>query len=891
MARLWNDRLSWSGEIPTDYPHLNPVALCRFDQGSGNGLYADDVNGSREWQHIQEGTGVAWGRANGPRGARMQLNGQDPNTQRGRVQLNHFSGLWPSTGRVLVGAWVWQRYIMAHNPIIDTRSASTPFVYLATYASGNPRMQVYGANGSVLLDQQETALPWRQTTDAYFLGMIVDSDGTAQMISAHSDGRSWAGPVRAFSGTPAFGGSADLEVFSLRSGSFYESGFVDEVLVAHPASDFDVADFAAALGRGAWANGQERPGNETAYSVSNTGITRTASGTGSFRTGAELVEWDREPVITGAPAGATWEISSNGGTSWSSPSSLPATFSGLMRWNVTLTSGQRFDGIDLTVPTTPDPTLDPISAVSMLQGELEAIPLTWTAEGAASWRVASSGTVSASVVDGVLMISAGFQTGAATVTVTLTDGDGRTVSQTAAVTVTARQWDEGAPPRYPHAPVVLWDDQQPQEVLIDPMAAVVVKEVNGAHDFTLTLPATHSKAYLLRNERRVQVADETFRIRRITQGREAGVPVLTCYCEAAFYDLATAGQIDAREWTQVAAGDVMQVALAGTGWTIGVANVSTLRTYSTEDTNPLALLREVQSNHGGDLIFDNNARTVSLVTSSGRDDGVAFFWGRGLTDSKRVTDTTSLITRIYARNADGLTIAGVNGGVPYIEDFSHTSELRTATYDFKSGTSPYTMLSMAQATLANRSKPDVSYEVTVEDVSALTNEDLDRFDAGDRVTVVDPELEIQGTQRVLKLEYDVMRPQQSKVTLSGRLRELGSSESTDAGVLETGAQQSAFDLVPYNLLLNGRFDNHLAHWAHAGVEVVDGQGTGDHAVQFAGPGQRWIEQTVHPDNRDAYALSLRLDADGPAGWVPDVLVQAEITYEDGSTETVNIDLT
>ena len=75
--------------------------------------------------------------------------------------------------------------------------------------------------------------------------------------------------------------------------------------------------------------------------------------------------------------------------------------------------------------------------------------------------------------------------------------------------------------------------------------------------------------------------------------------------------------------------------------------------------------------------------------------------------------------------------------------------------------------------------------------------------------------------------------------------------------------------MPFNLLLNGRFDNGVNHWARQGVSVVEnGQGTSDYSALFAGAGERWIEQTVSPDNRDAYTLSFDITSSGPQGWVP-----------------------
>lgn len=880
---MWDNRFSWSGEIPTTFPGLNPVALQRITPASGK-FYADTVTPSRLWERKSDG--ALDGNVAGVFGLQVGMNFVNPATEKGRFELPNFAGLWPSSGKLLVGLWVRNMRTMGFSPLLSTRGGSSPLVYMSTGSTGRIRHGVYNAAGALVLDQYEDH-PWVSTTGLQFVGMLVDMTGlTSQMFSVNQETKAtWLGPVRTLSGTPNLASTANLDVFSLQTANYWTTGAFDEVLVAHPGAGFDLAEFVDSMGLGAWSDGQS-VGNATGFAVSESGITAESSGT--LATGAERVSWTIQPLTPGAPADAVpyW---STDGAAWTT-GELPDSFTGLLRWEIPMTTGETFAGFEVIEPTSPAPTLGAIGNIAFEQGDLSSVPLTFTVDGAPAWTVAAPDIVAVSVTDGIMSVVAGFAVGVASVTVTLTDSLGRTAARTFTVTVAARAFDAGDPPQYPNSPIILWGDSQPEAVLIDPVGAVVTKEVNGEHKLDLMIPAGHKHAGLIVPENVIEVAGERYRTRRIVTARQGRKVMLEVYAEARFYDLATAGQVGAQEWTQTTAGAVMQVALAGTGWTVAVANVATRRTYSVEDTNPLALLRTVQEQHGGELVFDNINRRVSLVVTSGRDNGVGFFYGKGLTDAKRVVDTTSLITRIYARNADGLTIAGINGGKSYVEDFTYTSEVRSATYDFKSGTSPYTMLSMAQATLANRSTPDYSYEVTVSDMSARSADDLDRFDAGDRVTVVDPDVGISETQRIIKLEYDVVRPWASGITLSAKLRELGGGDSTDAGVLNTGVGVDSFDLVPFNLLKNARFDNGLAHWASFGVSVVDGTGTGDRAARFSGAGERWIEQTVQPDNRDAYALSFDLETTGPGGWVPDLEVTALVTYEDGTTETIVLDL-
>lgn len=890
-VRLWDNRFSWSGEIPATFPGLNPVALNRV-LNFATGKYQDAIDGARVWSYISDGTGQQWGAFAGPMGDEMAMNGVNPATEKGRVTLEHFPGLWPTSGRLLIGLWAKQLYTMAFNPLLDTRAVS-PFVYLSTaQGSGRPRQQLYSTAGTTLIDTYE-ADPYALTTDHRFIGMLVDLDAKTSQIFTVSrpDHGYWLGPVRSFTGTPNTASTAGVDVFSLRASGYWESGRFDEVLVAHPSASFSLANFADEMARGTWATGQ----SETLASKLDVTDGRVAAGAAAvMETGAENISWDYKPSAS-APAGAVALLSTDNGTTWTTatPDTLPATFSGLMRWRLNLSAGNLFSGVDMVLPTTPAPTLGAIAPVDMVQGETVSIPLTYTVDGTPDWAIDGAGLITGTVTaDGLLKLDGGFETGAGTVTVTLSDSYGRRAERSFTVTVEARSWGPPAPPVYPNAPLIAYDENgDPAEVITNPLDAVITKEVNGEESLSFTIPANHPHAGLIRAENIVEAAGDKWWVRTVKTKRSGRNVTLECYAEARFYELRTAGQVDAREWKQVVAGTVMTAALKGTGWKVGTANVTTRRTYKTEATNPLAVLRTVQEVHGGDLIFNNKDRTVSLVPQSGRDNGVGFFYHRGLTESQRVEDSTGLATRIRPRNADGLGIESINGGKPYVEDYSFTNQVKEAVYDYKAGTSPQTMLALAVAILAARSKPKYSYEVTVSDLSVVTGEELDRFEVGDRVTVSDPEVGIEAvSQRIVKLEYNLVSPSKSEITLSAKLRETGgSSDAENSGILDTGAEVPVFDLVPFNLLKNGRFDNGLGHWARNGVEIVATEsGTGDYAARFSGAGARWLEQTVQPDNRAAYGFSMDVQQQGPGGWVPDLKVEAVIDYEDGTSETIEL---
>ncbi len=878
----WNDRLAWSGETPLDYPGLNPVAAMRFDTpGPAAGTWRDAVDPARVWK-VDPWLGTEHRTVPGPRGVDLELNRLDPENEQGALVLDHFEGLWPSSGKLLIGLWVSQNYTMAHNPLMSTRSGpGYPLAYLATTQAAAFRHQVYDFEGDVCVDSFE-AHGWGHPTGWVWIGQLIDFDAnTSQLVAVDQAGRrSYLSPARSLTYPPNPSCEADLLVFALPHAEMYTGGMLDEVFVAHPTAEFDLAEYAERLRLGTWARGQY-PTEASALTVTDVAVSATSAIT--LETGAQAVSWSQRPEPTNPAAIPHW--STDNGATWNT-GTLPASLTGLLRWEIPLNPGALFTGLTLLPPA---PTLAAIADTEVEQRDEVNIPLTVTADGPVTWSVAAPG-LTASITGTTLKIEAGWASGAIPVTVTATDQWNRSAVRTFTLTVTPAEWEPPETPQYPHAPIII-DGETPEGdvAIIDPLESKTVSEINGEQSFTFAIPIAHQHAEAVRPEAGVELASELYRIRRITTDRKRGTPVLSVYCEALFYDLAYAGQLPEREFLQTPAGAALEWALEGTGWSIAAVTVTTRRTYTVEaDSNPLAVLRLVAQQHGGDLLFDNTAKTVSLVTQSGQDRGVSFFYGLDLTDSKRVVDTTSLVTRIHGVNADGVTIAAVNDGKSYVENFDYTTEVRSATYDFAAGTSPWTMLEMCKATLANRAKPSYSYEFTVADLSAKSGQEIDRFDVGDRVTVVDEPLGITESQRIIRVEHDVVRPWRSKITLSGKLRSAGNSAADTAG-LTMGTNFAAFDLVPYNLLKNGRFDNGLAHWAASGVSIVAGRGTGDHAIRFAGPGVRWVEQTVSPDNRDVYALSLDVAAVG-GGSVPPLKAFATVEYEDGTTETIPVEL-
>lgn len=450
-------------------------------------------------------------------------------------------------------------------------------------------------------------------------------------------------------------------------------------------------------------------------------------------------------------------------------------------------------------------------------------------------------------------------------------------------------------------PVILDGSGNAEAVLDNAYDIIVTSEINGIDTLEFKLPFKDGKRGYVANEKQVRIVSDTYRIRTVTDDKdENGKAVTSVYAEAAFYDLSFSVKKEETSFTADTADVAMRYALQGTEWEVGTVSVSTKRTWTSTEDNALSILRHVQNIHGGDLIFDNANKVVSLLTFSGTDSGALFCYKKNMKSIQRVIDTTSLITRLYAVGADGMTFANINDGKPYVEDFTYTNEIRIKTLDCSNFTNPYQMLEFANMRLADYSTPRISYVLNAMDLTVLTGYEHEAWNLGDTVMVVDEDLDLSIKTRIVRREYNLQEPWNTVLELSTTLRELGDSTAqwdAAADILE-GANyidnQQLQNFVPFNHLKNSRADSNFSYWTNSGFEV-DGDngvtGTASFKCDGAYNATKYMEQTITPSNRDSYTFSAQIATEnltlGSAGQVG---VEIVIEYEDGSTETRTIDL-
>lgn len=454
--------------------------------------------------------------------------------------------------------------------------------------------------------------------------------------------------------------------------------------------------------------------------------------------------------------------------------------------------------------------------------------------------------------------------------------------------------------RLPHAkPVVLDESGRRVAVLENAYDIVLTQEINGEDTLAFKLPPNDPKRFEIVHERRVQLVDQFYVIRRVRSGRdEDGSRFIEVHCEAEWYDLMFADPLPVSQWQDALASTVLGDILKGTGWQVGTVEITARRNLQLDEKlmNRLQALRQVAEVWGGELQFDTAKRTVSLLRQVGRKTPVAaFVYRKNLRNIQREVDTLNLITRLYPYGAKGLTIAAANNGLPYLEDFQYTTRIRAAAIKDERFTNPWHLKEKAQEILAQVSKPRVSYTMRAADLSALAELQHEDLGLGDVVRVYDQELDIDIETRILRWQYSVDRPWDTELELSSTqpgLEDLISQIDDTATGLEQADyvdRQELQEMMVFNYLVNSRADNGFAGWVNNGWEIDNENGYSGPA-SFKCVGQygvsKVLSQRVWPAHRDAYTLSFRVATEnlqpGPAARVG---VEVIIRYKDGSSET------
>ena len=837
LRSILNTQTDFTGEFPAGYAK---DGLWRFNDAAPDAdTMLSDSSGRNRRMFINKWSGTTASLRGGCMGNQFRFNINNPSTEKTCLKCTNDGSIFAGMGeRIICGGWINPTTYSVGNtytPIFNTRyGPGQPILYISLIR-GKPRIMLYNAGGSLILDQSYTPSFSMTNGGWYFIAAVIEPGNKKawMMLGDRGSGDLWVSNATSFTGTLNPSCTADI-IMGMHADSYWFAGGFDDWFLDCD-SELTVEGLADYFHASVFANGGDPAGSVDAISAD--GVTLRASG-GVYPESGVLYTRAAECGVSGTG-------------------------------KVSVTSE--------CIPGVTDISLVETSTSDNLTDWSD-----WAAVGA-DGRLPSPSRAYIR-----------FR-----VTLTTTD-----TSRTPKL-IDIRLYDIPKPPyeKIGYArPVVLDRNGAWEAVLENAYGIIVSGEVNGGDTLSFCIPFEDAKRQYIENEKKIQIVDDVYIIRTVTDSKDSsGSAVTEVYAEAEFYDLAYSVRKEEKAFDAETADVAMAYALEGTEWSVGTVNVSTKRTWTSTEKNALSILRAVADIHGGDLVFDCPNRLVHLLTMSGKDSGALFMYGKNMKEIERTVDTTGLVTRLYAYGADGMTFANINSGKPYVEDFTYSSEVRVSSLDCSAFTNPYQMLEFTRMRLADYCKPSISYVLKAMDLSVLTGYEHEAWELGDYVRVEDRDLGVSVTTRIVRREYNLQEPWNTVLELSTVLKNLGSSTSkwdNAADSLEGVSVVSSEDiaeLVPFNHLRNSRADDGLAYWVSSGFEAdgtTGASGTASFKADGAAGMTKSLSQTVYPANRDSYTISAQIASENlqKLGSNSQVGIEIVLEYEDGSTETRFIDL-
>lgn len=202
--------------------------------------------------------------------------------------------------------------------------------------------------------------------------------------------------------------------------------------------------------------------------------------------------------------------------------------------------------------------------------------------------------------------------------------------------------------------------------------------------------------------------------------------------------------------------NAVNLALVGTGWTIGSCDVTKKRTVRKANCSSYDILQEIRKIYLCDFKFDAINKKIYIYNSMGSDKGVYFSDSLNLRKLDIQSNSYDFVTRIIPIGKDGLKITAINNGKEYVENYQYSTKVITEYWEDNRYTVVESLKEDAIAKLNELSKPFKSYSADIIDLASLNDKykNILDYDLGDTITLISKDKKVKEKQRIVKLiEY------------------------------------------------------------------------------------------------------------------------------------------
>ncbi len=206
------------------------------------------------------------------------------------------------------------------------------------------------------------------------------------------------------------------------------------------------------------------------------------------------------------------------------------------------------------------------------------------------------------------------------------------------------------------------------------------------------------------------------------------------------------------------------------GWMIiDHAHITSRRTIELEAATPLEIIQECEDTYGIIVRYDVKAKQLHIWDPDSFSP-IGAFASRDL-NLKEVNykgKSSDFATRLYGYGKDDLSVASINGGKPYVENFSYSDKVISAYWKDERYTVQENLLADMKRKLKEMSVPSVSYSCNVLDL-AKTNPELyghQNFELMQVIKLVDDVKGQSLNHQVVQYRRYPFYPEKNEITLS-----------------------------------------------------------------------------------------------------------------------------
>lgn len=192
----------------------------------------------------------------------------------------------------------------------------------------------------------------------------------------------------------------------------------------------------------------------------------------------------------------------------------------------------------------------------------------------------------------------------------------------------------------------------------------------------------------------------------------------------------------------------LNLACAGTGWTVQVNNVSKKRTVKKTNCSSWDLIQEVKKIYRVEIEFDTLNKIIYVKEKQGQDKGVYFSDEINLKALDIESNSYDFYTKIIAIGKENIKVE--------VENFQYSNKVKTLIWKDERYTVLENLREDATAKLQELSKPRKSYNADVIDLANLNPKYKNILDykLGDTITLIYKDKKIREKQRIVKIvEY------------------------------------------------------------------------------------------------------------------------------------------